>query len=77
MGGLGRGKLPVWVGSGLAEENFQCGAVCAPKVRENDLFIVGGGVFIPDRGGGANADRYESQLIGLNILVVVIVWVES
>jgi len=30
----GRGKLPMCFGGGLAEEGYQCGAVCALRVRE-------------------------------------------
>jgi len=52
----------MYCGGGLAEGNCQCGVAC-------------GGVFIPDRGGGVNADRCRSQLIGLNLLISIITWV--
>ena len=74
MGGPGSGKLSVCFDSGLAEGNCQCGAISAPRVRGNGLFLVGGGVFIPDRGGGVNTDRCRSQLIGLNLLVNLGSW---
>ena len=48
------------------------GVVCALRIRKRPS----GGVSIRDR-GGVDVDRYGSQLIGLNLLISVTVWVES
>ena len=61
-------------GGGLKKENFQCGVVCALRIREATSFSGERGVFMPDRGGGADANRYESQVIGLNLLIFITVW---
>jgi len=64
-----------------AKGNYQCvmvvdwqrkatNVVCTLRIREaTSLSLEKGGVFIPDRDGGVSADRYGSQLIGLNFLL--------
>ena len=60
-------------GGGLAEKNCQYGVECALRFRETTPFLVREkGVFIPDRNGGVDVDRYGSQLISLNLLISII-----
>ena len=53
--------------------NYQCGVVYALKIRESTSLLVGeGGVFIPDRGDGVDADMCGFQLLDLVLLISVI-----
>ena len=44
---------------------------------ENDILLLRECVFIPDKGGGEDVNKYGSQLVGLNLIIYVTVWVES
>ena len=64
-GGLAEKKMLVWCG--MCSEDYG-----------SDLLLLGErGMFIPVRRGEADADRYGSQLIDLNLMISVTVWVES
>ena len=63
-------------GSRLVERNCQHGVVCALRIRKATSFSEGG-VFVPDRGDGVDTDRGGSQLIGLNLLILVTIEIIS
>jgi len=63
----------VCFGGGLTEENCQCGIVCALRVSE----ATERDVFVPERGDEVDTYRGRPQLIGLNLLIPITIWVEA
>jgi len=53
---IGKGKLLVWSG------------MCSEDEGSN---LLEGSVFVPDRGSGVGVDRCRSQLIDLNLLILI------
>ena len=58
-------------GGGLTEKNYQRCVICVLRIRETTSFLEKEAVFVPDRGGGVDENRHRSQLIGLNLLILV------
>ena len=75
-GGLGREKLPVYYGDGLAERNYQHGVACVMRIREATLSCKEGDIFIHVKGDGVNMDKCKSSTAWFESMILIITGIE-